>query len=139
MAAASVSKEVCKGCEQGVFTCTGCKSTFCKPHFEEHRQQLSVEFEHMIYDYDMLQQQLLSDQSIAKSYDILVERIDKWEVETAKCVREAAKRAREVVRQLSGKQEIESIVEQSVGTKTVQHQILRDITEGVFEIRKAQF
>ncbi|CAF1480776.1 unnamed protein product [Didymodactylos carnosus] len=104
-------KNDCKACERGVFTCTGCKSNFCKPHFIEHRQQLSVEFDHLIYDYDSLQQQLLVEQPTSTAEKILLDNVDKWELEMIKRVRETAERTREIVWQFFKKRN-ENISEQ---------------------------
>ncbi|CAF1189663.1 unnamed protein product [Didymodactylos carnosus] len=89
----------CKQCEQGVFNCTGCKSVFCKKHFIEHRQQLSIEFDHIIYDHDLLRQQIL-EPSLAHSSDTrtrALNKIDAREADTIQRISNAAEQARQKV------------------------------------------
>ncbi|CAF0921738.1 unnamed protein product [Didymodactylos carnosus] len=101
----STATAKCKMCEEGVCICRGCKKMFCEDHFTQHRQQLAVQLDKVIYDHDIIQQELTSSTSPTTNLNNIraFTEIDQWEKETIKKVKAAAQEARFKALQLSSR------------------------------------
>ncbi|CAF1478475.1 unnamed protein product [Didymodactylos carnosus] len=75
---AATSKAQCAKCEKnsGILTCDGCLEKFCRRCFNDHRQDLSKELENVVYEHDMLKQQL--EMPNANDSHRLLKQVDKW-------------------------------------------------------------
>ncbi|CAF4522832.1 unnamed protein product [Rotaria sp. Silwood2] len=81
--------------------CTGCKAYFCIKHFNEHRQQLSVEFDRdVVKAHDELLEQINQVKESNDSPCDLLSAIDQWETSTIEIVKRTADRARNQLTQL---------------------------------------
>lgn len=92
-------KATCSVCrkESGICTCTGCKNIFCEKDFSSHRQWLSGEFETIIEDRNLLQEQMNNKDKFAKFRLNLLTQIDQWESVTSKKLYRAAERTRHYI------------------------------------------
>ncbi|CAF4792878.1 unnamed protein product, partial [Rotaria sp. Silwood2] len=81
--------------------CDGCKNYFCVKHFNEHRQQLSINFDdEVVRTHDELTEQInRANQSKATASELFDE-IDRWETVTIDKVCKAAEQARHQLTQL---------------------------------------
>ncbi|CAF2477315.1 unnamed protein product [Rotaria sp. Silwood2] len=93
----------CRECDRGSNRCDGCRQLFCERHFSEHRQYLTQQFDYLTSEYSNLQQTL----ALPPSYDSLTEntelikKIDRWEADTIRQVKEIAEASREKIRRRS--------------------------------------
>ncbi|CAF1110292.1 unnamed protein product [Didymodactylos carnosus] len=75
---ANASNVQCTKCTKnaGITTCDGCLAKLCRRCFNDHRQDLSKEFDNVVYEHDMLKQEL---ETPNKNYSHhLLKQIDDW-------------------------------------------------------------
>ena len=64
----------------GLCICAGCQTFFCIKHFNEHRQQLLIQFDSdVIRSHDELREQIHQTKESNNSADDLFSQIDRWE------------------------------------------------------------
>ena len=92
MASSVTSKQSCIKCDKGrgVATCGGCQQWFCAKHFNEHRQELSTEIDHLGEEHDLLQRDLSQNDN---PHDLLA-CINDWEQKSIVKIQTAAEQAR---------------------------------------------
>lgn len=92
MASSVTSKQSCIKCDKGrgVATCGGCQQWFCAKHFNEHRQELSTETDHLGEEHDLLQRDLSQNDN---PHDLLA-CINDWEQKSIVKIQTAAEQAR---------------------------------------------
>ncbi|CAF1278487.1 unnamed protein product [Didymodactylos carnosus] len=75
---AATSKAQCAKCEKnsGILTCDGCLEKFCRRCCNDYRQDLSKELDNVVYEHDMLKQQL--EMPNANDSHRLLKQVDKW-------------------------------------------------------------
>ncbi|CAF3269354.1 unnamed protein product [Rotaria sp. Silwood2] len=93
----------CSICQKnaGKCMCDGCKNYYCVKHFNQHRQQLSMDFDDkVVRTHDELMEQMdRANQSKAAASELFDE-IDRWEIVTIDKVYKAAEQARHQLTQL---------------------------------------
>ena len=100
MASGSIS---CRECERSSSRCHDCRRSFCEYHISEHHHDLTEQFQDLTGEYSNLRQILAlppSYESLTESTE-LIRKIDQWEVETIRQVKEIAEQTREKVRHRS--------------------------------------
>ncbi|CAF1468943.1 unnamed protein product [Adineta ricciae] len=93
MATSVTCKQPCIKCDKagGIASCAGCQQWFCIKHFSEHRQELSMEMDHLSEEHDLIQQDLLESKNIE---DRLLVNINDWEQKSIEKIQIAAEQAR---------------------------------------------
>ncbi|CAF2863539.1 unnamed protein product [Rotaria sp. Silwood2] len=88
----AATKKPCIKCTKsgGIITCGGCQQWFCIRHLLDHREELSVQMDQVGQEHDLLQRDLISEESIHP----LVTLINKWEITSIENIRVAAQDAR---------------------------------------------
>ncbi len=66
------------GKEKSAVRCEGCLQTFCFSHLNDHRQELSVQFDDIEVNRDLLRQ-ILIEQTTNPNNHSLIKQIDQWE------------------------------------------------------------
>ncbi|CAF0991387.1 unnamed protein product [Adineta steineri] len=96
--ASTVTRRSCTKCSKGVGVaiCDGCQQSFCIKHFDEHRQELVQQLEHVGFEHDLLRRDL-NQPNIDQH---LLIRIDTWEQEAIAKIQAVAKIARNDLQQL---------------------------------------
>jgi hypothetical protein len=105
---ATIQKKPCSRCDKGggIFTCDGCQQSFCRKHSDEHRQELGIQMDSIGQEHDTLQRDLDGDSDAHP----LLARIDVWERESTKTIKQVAQQARNDLNQLiqQTKQEVKT-------------------------------
>ena len=98
--ASSDDREKCSMCdrEKIVYPCGGCSQKFCLQHLNEHRQQLGQKLNEIENDRNELQQSLIEQKSNRKKLS-LIQRVDRWEVDSINKIRQAAQECRQLLDQ----------------------------------------
>jgi hypothetical protein len=108
IAMATIQKKPCSRCDKGggIFTCDGCQQSFCRKHSDEHRQELGIQMDSIGQEHDALQRDLDQENDAHP----LLARIDVWERESTKTIRQVAQQARNDLNQLiqQTKQEVKT-------------------------------
>ena len=73
-----------------VATCDGCQQRYCTPHFNEHRQLLTQQMEHVVQDRNTLKEDLDGN---CKAHPLISD-VDRWEQQSIKTIRNVANQAR---------------------------------------------
>ncbi|CAF1182342.1 unnamed protein product [Didymodactylos carnosus] len=91
---AATSRVQCKKCEKnsGIITCNGCLEELCRRCFNDHRQDLLKEFDNVVYEHDMLKQQLETPNE-NESHPLL-KQIDEWKKDSINKVKQLAEQCR---------------------------------------------
>ncbi|CAF2079060.1 unnamed protein product [Rotaria magnacalcarata] len=90
----------CRECDRGSHRCDGCRRLFCNTHFSEHERSLSQQLDNLTSEYSNLKQ----DVALPPSYESLTEdtelinKIDQWEGDIIRQVKQVAEAAREKIR-----------------------------------------
>jgi hypothetical protein len=89
-------KQPCSKCDKGagITICGGCEEWFCGKHFTEHRNELATRMDQIEHEHNLLQQDLKQDNC---SHPLL-SRINEWEEESLRKIRETADLARQNLR-----------------------------------------
>ncbi|CAF1017187.1 unnamed protein product [Didymodactylos carnosus] len=95
------SNHECK--KNGMVKCDGCSDRFCQEHFPKHRRQLTLAFDRICNDRDLLYQYFYSPQSSTKVNETSFTDINRWEEITIAQVRLTADNARKRVDELMQK------------------------------------
>ncbi|CAF1369725.1 unnamed protein product [Didymodactylos carnosus] len=92
MATASIVR--CTKCAKnaGTITCEGCSAKFCRRCFDNHRQDLSKELDNIVYEHDMLKQEL--EKPNENGTHPLLKQIDNWRKESIDKINQLADRCR---------------------------------------------
>ncbi|CAF0944007.1 unnamed protein product [Rotaria sordida] len=93
----------CRECDRGSYRCDGCRQLFCEYHFSEHRQYLTQQFDNLTTEYSDLQKILAlppSYQSLTENTE-LIDKINQWEIDIIRQVKEIAEATREKIRHRS--------------------------------------
>ncbi|CAM4821056.1 unnamed protein product [Rotaria magnacalcarata] len=101
--ATGISSNRCSICEKNaaMCNCIGCKAFFCIKHFNEHRQQLSMQFDHdVVKAHDELLEYINQMKQLNNSPSDLFSTIDQWEISTIEIAKRTADRARDQLTQL---------------------------------------
>jgi hypothetical protein len=88
-------KTLCVICNKGrgSFKCEGCLQTFCPKHSNDHRNELSKQFEEIETAHNFAQQTLIQQTEDPRQHPLL-KKIDQWEKESVDKIRQAAEEAR---------------------------------------------
>lgn len=91
--ASSILKKPCSKCNKGmgIVTCNGCEQSYCIKHIIDHRKELSIQMDNIGQEYDLLRRDLMQDDN---GLYPLLHRIDLWEQESIRKIRQAAKQVR---------------------------------------------
>ena len=92
MASSVTNKQPCVKCDKGggVATCGGCQQWFCAKHFNEHRQELGAEMDHLGEEHDLLQRDLSQNDNVQD----LLSCVSDWEQKSIQKIQAAAEQAR---------------------------------------------
>ena len=82
--------------ERIVYSCEGCSQKFCVKHLPEHRQQLGQELNGIENDRDELHQSLIEQKNNRQKLP-LMQRVDKWEVDSITKIRQTAQECRQLL------------------------------------------
>ncbi|CAF0831719.1 unnamed protein product [Rotaria sp. Silwood1] len=121
---------LCPDCDkqEGIVPCLGCKKIFCVKHFQTHRQNLSLELEHVVTRRNTLQEHYYN--TIAPTFEPTKleawNTIDQWEQEIKEQARQIADEARKQLDQYSkqSRTQIEHKLNQI--TETIQQKMERE-------------
>ena len=140
---ASASANLCQECDRGSYRCDGCRELFCDYHFSIHRQDLTQRFNYLTIQYSSLKDILAlppSDESLTENTDT-INKINQWEIDTIRQVKEIAEETREKLRRQS-----DNVLPQRVRTEfqqlaeqLQQCQRINDITESNIEQLTTKF
>ena len=106
----------CSKCKtaRAITTCHGCCESYCNKHFSHHRQELSLQMDTLGQNYDLFRRDL----SEKTEEHPLIARINTWEEESMKKIRETAALARTEFQKLLEK--IKSDLQTSVTTAVIE-------------------
>ena len=95
--ASSTAAILCITCNKkvSVATCDGCQKRYCRPHFNEHHQELVQWMENITQDRNKLKEEIDGDCNDHP----LMSQIDQWEGEAIVTIRAVAWRARAEIKQ----------------------------------------
>lgn len=87
------------GCKKdGICICQGCKESFCSTHWDEHRKSLHQEFEQLIYNFDVLNDETTRYYSDENLSNEVAKKIANWEDESIQKIRYHAENLRSRIR-----------------------------------------
>lgn len=94
MTSKSTPRKPCSKCEKGfaITICIGCDKWLCRKHFDEHRSDLGVDLDILIQEHNRLYEDLLNKTNVLQHPFSM--RIDQWEIEAIKKIKQAAKAAK---------------------------------------------
>ncbi|CAF1046242.1 unnamed protein product [Didymodactylos carnosus] len=122
---ATSTKQPCVKCSSGktsgIFACSGCQMMFCRKHSNEHRQELSKELDNVIYEHDLLKQQLTTETSARPPDHPSLRQIQQWEQESIEKIRMTAQKARQQVDRLVNRNKEEILKQFRLITTQLQH------------------
>ena len=98
---ATSSERLCVICNKavGLYDCRECQRTFCKKHVAEHNLELAKQMDDIVYNHDLLQQQL-GEQDATSSQHPLMTEINNWERQSIEKIRNMAEKTRHDLDQL---------------------------------------
>ncbi|CAF0812015.1 unnamed protein product [Rotaria sordida] len=121
---------LCPDCDkqEGIVPCLGCKNVFCVKHFQIHRQNLSLELEHVVTRRNTLQEYYFNtivptfEPTKFEAWNI----IDQWEQDIKEQARQIADQARKQLDQYS--QQSRTQIEHKLNqiTETIQQKMERE-------------
>ncbi|CAF0775019.1 unnamed protein product [Didymodactylos carnosus] len=90
----TASKVQCTKCAKnaGITTCDGCLAKFCRRCFNDHRQDLSKELDNVVYEHDILKQELEMPNENNSHY--LLKQIDEWKKDSIDKINQLAHECR---------------------------------------------
>lgn len=97
------SSSKCMQCKKvGIVQCDGCFNRYCSTHFSEHRQCLDNEFEHLCRERNNLAHQITHHSTTINQAQLraLLHKIDQWEQNAIKSVKQTVERARRRINEL---------------------------------------
>ncbi len=102
--AKTTGKARCVHCgkERGAVICAGCLQVFCFNHLNDHRQQLSQQFDEIENNRDLFRQ-TLNEQINNPLKHSLIKQIDKWELESIELIQKTAQTCKDQILQLTDK------------------------------------
>lgn len=94
MTSKSTPRKPCSQCDKGfaITICIGCDKWLCRKHFDEHRSNLGVDLDGLIHEHNQLLEDLI--RKTDASQHPCSNRIDQWEKEAIKKIKQAAKTAK---------------------------------------------
>ncbi|CAF1532860.1 unnamed protein product, partial [Didymodactylos carnosus] len=106
---ATASKVQCTKCAKNsaITACEGCSSKLCRRCFNDHRQDLSKELDNIVYEHDMLKEQLETPNE--NNSHRLLKQIDQWKKDSIDKVNQLADQCRTDVVKLLDKDKDERI------------------------------
>ncbi|CAF1090776.1 unnamed protein product [Adineta ricciae] len=89
------TKILCAICKKakGQFKCEGCSQAFCPNHSIEHRNELSKQFDEIVFTYDSIQQALLQQTQGLQQHP-LVQKLNQWEADSILKIQQVAQQLR---------------------------------------------
>ena len=92
MASSVTSKQPCVKCDKGggIAMCSGCQQWFCIKHFNEHRQELAIEMDHVGEEHNLLQRDLSQNNH---EHDLL-SHVNDWEQKSIAKIQTTAEQVR---------------------------------------------
>jgi hypothetical protein len=92
--AKATSKEHCVKCgkERATLKCAGCLRDFCYDHLNDHRQELSQQFDEIEFNRDLFRQTLNE-----QSNNSLFKQIDQWEKDSIEIIKQTANQCRQIL------------------------------------------
>ncbi|CAF3079183.1 unnamed protein product [Rotaria sp. Silwood2] len=82
--------------EKVAYKCRGCSQDFCFDHLAEHRETLIKQFGQIENDHNQLHRRLI-EQKKAPRKPPSIQEVDKWEKDSIKKIKEAAKESRQAL------------------------------------------
>ena len=79
--------------------CGGCDGWFCRQHFREHHEELSRQMDDLTVEHDQLQNDLITDDHTSRQHPFFT-RVDRWESDAVRRIREVANEVRDQLRDL---------------------------------------
>jgi uncharacterized phage infection (PIP) family protein YhgE len=94
----AISKARCAICakEKAIMKCEGCLKSFCYNHVTDHRQELNKQLEDVEVTCDLIRQSLAEQTNSSQKHSLL-QKINDWEEESIKKIRETAEEARQLL------------------------------------------
>jgi len=92
MASSVTNKQPCVKCDKGggIAMCSGCQQWFCIKHFNEHRQELAIEMDHVGEEHNLLQRDLSQNNH---EHDLL-SHVNDWEQKSIAKIQTTAEQVR---------------------------------------------
>jgi DNA anti-recombination protein RmuC len=97
--AGALNKARCVICgkERSTVRCEGCSQTYCLNDLEEHRQELSKQFDEVEVTRDLFRQTLMEQTTKRQNHE-LIQQIDQWEHDSINKIRQTAEETRQLLR-----------------------------------------
>ncbi|UJR12661.1 hypothetical protein I4U23_016835 [Adineta vaga] len=125
MAMANNTKQCfkCQKYKRIIIPCQGCSKEFCQTDFNEHQQLLNEELNFIINDYDQFRH-TINDQKPNPPNHSLIKRIEQWETNSIRTIRQTAEKCRQ------------SVLEHSETSFREIEQKLSELSEQIKEIQR---
>ena len=96
--ATSPAKAQCITCvkEKSTVRCDGCLQSFCINHFNDHRQQLNLQFEEIQVTRDLFRQTLTEHSNKPQNHKLFQE-INQWEQDSIRTIKQTAEETRQIL------------------------------------------
>lgn len=96
MATAETGKGQCIKCgkKKSAVRCEGCQELFCFDHLTDHQQELSIQFDEIEMNRDLLRQ-TLTEQINNPNTSLLIKQINQWEEESIQRIKQTADECRQ--------------------------------------------
>jgi F0F1-type ATP synthase gamma subunit len=96
--AKAIGKAQCVNCgkEKSAVICAGCLQVFCFNHLNDHRQELSQQFDEIENNRDLFRQ-TLNEQINNPLKHSLIKQIDKWEFDSIELIQKTAKKCKDQI------------------------------------------
>ncbi|CAF3085322.1 unnamed protein product [Rotaria sp. Silwood2] len=92
--------------EKASYKCNGCSQDFCFDHLVEHRQIISKQFDEIENDHDQFHQTLAEQKQVPNNL-ALIQKVNKWEEDSIKKIKQLAEECRQMVIEHSSQHFIE--------------------------------
>ena len=93
-----INKARCATClkENAIMKCEGCSQSFCYNHVTDHRQELNKQLEEVEVTCNVIRQSITEQINHSQKHSLL-QKINEWEEESIKKVRDTAQEARQLL------------------------------------------
>lgn len=97
MASSVNSKTPCSICAKpiSILTCRGCQKDFCMRHTLQHRQELSRQFDELLFNHNQCRQDLIEQMGEKLNHHPLIKQIDQWEQQSIDKIHQTANEIRQ--------------------------------------------
>jgi hypothetical protein len=84
----------------GILKCEGCSQIFCRIHVNEHRDELSHQWDEIVLEHDTLKETINKQNDEQNNHQVLLEQIDRWERDSIVKIQQTAQEARQQIKRL---------------------------------------